>query len=59
MQTSNINAREGVKICAGKGCLNKGSNILEIKYLKKRGLFCAKCSADLMQSGLASKEEVI
>jgi hypothetical protein len=47
---------EQYKDCAGKDCKHKGTTLLRIKYLQKKGYFCDSCAADLLQSEIAVKE---
>jgi hypothetical protein len=43
--------------CAGKGCKKLGNIHMAIKYIKKTGVFCEKCSDELLRQGLAVKLE--
>lgn len=38
--------------CAGKGCKRKGVNILKIRFLHKKGIFCKECSNELVHLDL-------
>ena len=52
------NTTEQFKVfCSGKGCNNLGKILLKIKYINKTGLFCDSCAEDLLDQGLAVKEE--
>ena len=53
MNPTKPNALDAYKQCAGNGCLNPGTVLLEIRYIKKQGYFCTACAEDLLQSELA------
>jgi len=48
---------EEYKQYAGKGCKEEGKTLLKIKYLQKTGYFCNFCTSELLQLGLAVREE--
>ncbi|NOJ32653.1 MAG: hypothetical protein DA329_10995 [Candidatus Nitrosocosmicus sp.] len=58
MISTNTNTTQEYKQCAGKNCENTGIVQLEIKFVKKKGLFCEQCTSELIQLGIASKLEV-
>jgi len=45
------------KQCAGRNCNKKGTNLLQILFIKKIGYFCDSCTTQLLELGLVTKEE--
>lgn len=44
--------------CSGKGCANHGSMPLRIIYIGKTGYFCTSCSEELLDKGLAVRDDI-
>ena len=44
--------------CARIGCGNKGSRKLEVRYLKKWGLFCVDCAKFVIEKDLVLTESI-
>jgi hypothetical protein len=57
MNSTSNNASLEYKKCAGKGCDRVGKTILKVRYLNKNGLFCDRCTKDLVAADLALKIE--
>jgi hypothetical protein len=57
MNSTSNNASLEYKKCAGKGCNRVGRTSLKILYLNKSGLFCDRCTKDLVAAELAVKVE--
>ena len=57
MNSTSNNASLEYKKCVGKGCDRVGKTILKIRYLNKTGLFCDRCTKDLVAADLAIKED--
>jgi hypothetical protein len=55
MKSTSNNVSIEYKKCAGKGCDRVGKTLLKIRYLNKTGLFCDRCTKDLLISELATK----
>lgn len=55
MNSTSNNASLEYKKCAGKGCDRAGRISLRVRYLNKTGLFCDRCTEDLLISELATK----
>lgn len=43
------------KECAGKGCNNKGTCKLKIRYIHKHGWFCGSCKDILLERNLVDE----
>ena len=50
---------EGTRSCAGRGCRNTGTNLLEILYINKVGWFCNSCKSVLLAENLVVEEDPI
>jgi hypothetical protein len=57
MSTYDILAVEDTKPCAGKGCMDLGTNLLEVLYINKVGWFCDRCKGVLLRENLAIEGE--
>lgn len=55
MNRTKLNASDGYKQCAGKGCKNQGKIVLGVQYLNQTGHFCKPCAEDLLQNDLAAE----
>ena len=53
--TQRVRSKYGA--CAGKDCRNFGIILLQINYIKRKGVYCDVCAADLLQKGLATELE--
>lgn len=47
----------GDRLCAGKGCPNRGTVELRIIFIQKTGLFCESCAQNLKYYGLVEVEK--
>ena len=47
------------KRCVAKNCNQEGTTILEIKYIKKSGLFCSSCAQEFKDLDLVDGESNI
>ena len=55
MTDINIKTSYEYKDCACKNCPNKGTRLMEVNYIYKKGWFCDSCAIDISFHGLGNE----
>jgi hypothetical protein len=55
MIDNNIKTPNQYKDCGCKNCPNKGTKLMQIEYIYKKGWFCDSCAVDISFHGLGKE----
>ena len=55
MESNNYKDHQKYKSCACKNCPNKGTRLMEVNYIYKKGWFCDSCAVDISFHGLGKE----
>ena len=55
MTDTNIKTSYQYNDCACKNCPNKGTRLMEVNYIYKKGFFCDSCAVDISFHGLGKE----